>query len=251
MVINMKIIICSLRTSSLLVLLLANTFSYAQDENIPNDEPVFLKSTPISLISGKIRPTAVVDERLAIKVDQEGSREERALILEVAKKRLKKVELNSSDNSAQPFNRQPATGVLIIDSAVFKDISENFYGIKGSFRLGNYQYELVEGDLSSSINSSISLSRVRRDVPLKLVYFKQNNQYMITDGGLIVSFEKSIDKNIFASEYGLNLKYDFGKVASFKPVPFDAIVNLMEVLKTDSRVSNVELDLIDPYLKEQ
>jgi len=49
----------------------------------------------------------------------------------------------------------------------------------------------------------------------------------------------------------LNLKYDFDKVAAFKPIPFDGIVNLMEVLKTDSRVSNVEFDLIDPYLKEQ
>jgi len=98
------------------------------------------------------------------------------------------VGLNSSDSSAQPFNRQLVTGVLIIDFAVLKDISENVCGIKGSFRLGNYQYELVEGDLSSSINSSISLSRVRRDVPLKLVYFKQNKQYMVSDVGPIVSF---------------------------------------------------------------
>ena len=49
----------------------------------------------------------------------------------------------------------------------------------------------------------------------------------------------------------MNLKYDFGEVAYFKSVPLDKMINLMESLKIDSRVSNVEFDLIDPYLKEQ
>ena len=211
---------------------------------------VFLKSTPIFLEPLKTR-LGVVDKRLAVKVDRARSEEKSALILEIANKRSEKVDLSGSGNNIQALNWPNPTGALIADSAVFKDESKNLYGIKGSVRLGNYQYELAQGELSSRIKSRTTSSRLRRDVPLKLVYFKQNKRYMITDGGLIINFEESIDKSVFAAEYGLNLKYDFGSVAAFQPVPFDEIVNLMVVLKTDSRVSNVELDLIDPHVQEQ
>jgi hypothetical protein len=253
MVINMKIIICTFRASSLLVLLLANTFSYAQVKDIKNDEPVSLESTPTFLEPVKTILDVAVDERLPLKLDRKISEEETALILEIANKRSEKVNLSGSDANTnnQPLNRLNLIGILIPDSVVFKDDSKKFYGIKGSVRLGNYQYELAPGELSSLNESGTTSSTLRRNAPLRLVYFKQNKRYMITDGGLIINFEEIIDKNIFASEYGLNLKYDFGSSAAFKPVPFGLIKNIVEALEKDKRVSSVEFDLIDPHVQEQ
>ena len=248
---DMKITICSFLTTSLLALLLVNASAYAQVKNITNDEPVFLKSTPIFLEPVKTIVDVAVDERLPLKLDRKISEEERALILDIANKRLERVELTSPGNNTQPLSRPNLIGILMADSVVFKDESKNLYGIKGSVRLGNYQYELAPGELSSRIKSRTTSSSLRRDVPLRLVYFKQNKRYMITDGGLIINFEEIIDKNIFASEYGLNLKYDFGSSAAFKPVPFGLIKNIVEALEKDKRVSSVEFDLIDPHVQEQ
>jgi hypothetical protein len=121
----------------------------------------------------------------------------------------------------------------------------------GSQRIGSYHYELSPGDLASKVKSISPSSSPLGFKPLKLVYFKQSNRYMIATGGLIVSFKSAIDEAKFAHEYGLNLKYIFSNAASFEPVPFVGIESLMVALRSDARVSEVELDLIDPYLKEQ
>ena len=146
---------------------------------------------------------------------------------------------------------RPDSGSLLLDSVVVRFNTKRSNFSAGSQRIGSYYYELSPGGLSSkvkSISPSMSPLGVK---PLKLVYFKQSNRYMIATGGLIVSFKSAIDEAKFAHEYGLNLKYIFSNAASFEPVPFVGIESLMVALRSDARVSEVELDLIDPYLKEQ
>lgn len=121
----------------------------------------------------------------------------------------------------------------------------------GSQRIGSDHYELSPGGLASKDKGISPSSSPLGFKPLKLVYFKQSNRYMIATGGLIVCFTSAIDEAAFADEYGLNLKYIFSNAAAFEPVPFLGIKSLMVALRNDARVSGVELDLIDPYLKEQ
>ena len=229
-----------------------NSYSQALSDTNSASEAIFLDNSAVLLKQGNKEQNSDEITRRNTARDRIFSLEEIELKKDIAKKRLERERLGLTiPASPGVLNRPKPVGTIITGSAVFKDKFKDLLGIEGSVRLGNYQYELVPGELSSSVNSRTTLSRFRRDVPLRLVYFKQNKRYMITDGGLIINFEESIDKSVFASEYGLNLKYDFGSVAAFQPVPFDEIVNLMVVLKTDSRVSNVELDLIDPHLQEQ
>lgn len=146
---------------------------------------------------------------------------------------------------------RPNPGSLLLDSVVVRFNAKLSNLSAGSQRIGSYHYELSPGGLASKVKSiSPSLSPPGFK-PLKLVYFKQSNRYMIASGGLIVSFKSAINEAGFADEYGLNLKYIFSNAAAFEPVPFVGIESLMVALRNDARVSGVELDLIDPYLKEQ
>ena len=229
-----------------------NSYSQALSGTDSASEAVFLENSAVLLEQGNKEQNSDDITRMNIVRDRIFSLEEIELKKDIAKKQLERERLGLTIPASPGFlNRLKPVGTIITGSAVFEDKFKDLLGIKGSVRLGNYQYELVPGELSFSVNSRTTASRLRPDVPLRLVYFKQNKRYMITDGGLIINFEESIDKSVFASEYGLNLKYDFGSIAAFKPVPFDEIVNLMVLLKTDSRVSNVELDLIDPHVQEQ
>ena len=236
----------------LFALVTLNSYSQALSDTNSASEAIFLDNSAVLLKQGNKEQNSDEITRRNTARDRIFSLEEIELKKDIAKKRLERERLGLTiPASPGVLNRPKPVGTIITGSAVFKDKFKDLLGIEGSVRLGNYQYELAPGELSSLNESGTTSSTLRRNVPLRLVYFKQNKRYMITDGGLIINFEEIIDKNIFASEYGLNLKYDFGSSAAFKPVPFGLIKNIVEALEKDKRVSSVEFDLIDPHVQEQ
>ena len=118
-------------------------------------------------------------------------------------------------------------------------------------KMGDYLYTLDGSNFINSVKTQGLSSDSRANQGMRLVYFSAANQYMITKGGIIVSFVEGVNKRVFERDYSLEVKYDLPNMAVYHPVSFERIDALLADIKSDIRVVSVELYLIDPYVEAQ
>ena len=118
-------------------------------------------------------------------------------------------------------------------------------------KIGDYLYTLDGSNFITSAKTQDLSGDSRANQGMRLVYFSAENRYMITKGGIIVSFVEGVNKRVFERDYSLEAKYDLPNMAVYHPVSFERINALLADIKSDIRVVSVELDLIDPYVEAQ
>ena len=104
--------------------------------------------------------------------------------------------------------------------------------------LGPYKYIL---EVKETRKANISNLSEEKTIPLKLIKFP-NSEYRVTDGSIIVAFKENVDKETFASDFGLESKSDFGFGAAYKAISFEDVEKVLSEIKNDSRVKYAEYD---------
>lgn len=151
---------------------------------------------------------------------------------------------------------------ILINSYVTLDIDNEFKVSNEIKSLGLYKYEIDSKDLYNKVQqsqvddglynlnkSAKSVSKIKSINNLKIVTFGNNNKKYITNGNFLVSLNKSIDSRKFAKDYELDIQQTFSNSILFSPSKSFNTDILMRKIALDDRVSNIELSIIDPYLK--
>ena len=97
-------------------------------------------------------------------------------------------------------------------------------------------------------NSLIELGPIDKE-NLKVVIVGSSKRVMITDGSFVVSFVNKNDQSKFSKDYDLEKLQQFPDFTSFKSKDFSGINDLLKRINQDSRISSLELNLIDPDIK--
>jgi len=74
---------------------------------------------------------------------------------------------------------------------------------------------------------------------------------MVSDGGFIVEFKNISDKEQFNIDFSLVSKFESSNRSIYFSKGFNGLDELINDMRSDSRVLSVELNLIDPYIKSQ
>tara|TARA_B110000483_G_scaffold74837_1_gene93155 strand:+ start:304 stop:1071 length:768 start_codon:yes stop_codon:yes gene_type:complete len=144
-------------------------------------------------------------------------------------------------------SREAVPPELLMDSIVVRDSDASLDNFPNAESLGTFKY-ILDGKEAEQILGGRSSDS---EQILKLVHFENRNEYMITDGGLIVTFNGTVDRVVFADEYNLQVKYDFSTAAAYDSTGFVGLNNFMQNIDSDPRTSKVELNLIDPKVVPQ
>lgn len=168
---------------------------------------------------------------------------------------LKKVfmgELIAADvitNQGLKINNLPT---IYPDSFVIKDTENNFLNSKDIETLGFYKYELSKGNLFKEVSKNIiDKDNFEKSNRLKLVFFESSNSYMISNGGLVVTFNSKVSELSFSNEFDLIFQFNIGNSSFFIANNTNKLELLLENIKLDPRVKEVKLDLIDPFITTQ
>ncbi len=74
---------------------------------------------------------------------------------------------------------------------------------------------------------------------------------MVSDGGFIVEFKNISDKEQFNIDFSLVSKFESSNRSIYFSKGFNGLDELINDMRSDSRVLSVELNLIDPNIKSQ
>lgn len=154
--------------------------------------------------------------------------------------------------SGQIASKEDVEEFLILQNSFVVNKSEYMSGsFEGIEALGNFLYLRDGADALTNISAQGAENSTLKSEGLRLVYFPKLQQYMVSEGGLIVYFAAGVDRQAFEREYSLKIKFDMTTVVSYFPVGFERLNDLIAKLNSDVRVLNIELDLIDPYISAQ
>ena len=144
------------------------------------------------------------------------------------------IEQNTQTESKENNFSEP---ILLKDSFVILD-KDDLYKDPSLKSLGPYKYIL---EVKETRKANISNLSEEKTIPLKLIKFP-NSEYRVTDGSIIVAFKEDVDKETFASDFGLESKSDFGFGAAYKAISFENVEKVLSEIKNDSRVKYAEYD---------
>jgi len=159
---------------------------------------------------------------------------------------------NDSDAAAigslSPLRQEP---LILMDSVVIADRQDIYAGISGSAKLGIFRYELAPGSLASELAQAQAQSAgSSNDMELRLVAVP-GNSYFVSDGSFTVTFRHSADVQQFTSDYDLNPRFESPKAISYFSRGFVGLDELISNIRADERVLTLELDLINPHIRQQ
>jgi len=156
---------------------------------------------------------------------------------------------NVNTNQGFKINNSPT---IYPNSFVIKDTENNFLNSKDIETLGFYKYELSKGNLFKEVSKNIiDKDNFEKSNRLKLVFFESSNSYMISNGGLVVTFNSIVNELSFSKEFDLIFQFNIGNSSFFIANSTNKLELLLENIKVDPRVKEVKLDLIDPFITTQ
>tara|TARA_B100000886_G_scaffold40067_1_gene24782 strand:- start:422 stop:964 length:543 start_codon:yes stop_codon:yes gene_type:complete len=145
------------------------------------------------------------------------------------------IEQNTQNESKE--NNFSNESILLKNSFVILD-KDDVYKDPSLKSLGPYKYIL---EVKETQKANISNLSEEKTIPLKLIKFP-NSEYRVTDGSVIVAFKEGVDKETFASDFGLESKSDFGFGVAYKAISFESVEKVLSEIKNDSRVKYAEYD---------
>jgi len=149
-------------------------------------------------------------------------------------------------------SKEDVDGFVVLQNSFVVNKSAYMSGsFEGMEVLGDFLYLRDGADAITNVSTQGAGNSSVTSQGLRLVYFPKLDQYMISEGGLIVYFAPGVDRQAFEREYSLKVKFDMTTVVSYFPVGFERLNDLIAKLNSDVRVLNIELDLIDPYIRAQ
>jgi len=153
---------------------------------------------------------------------------ENSVIIKSAKQSIKNLETITTRGKFS-YSLEPLTAKLIAPQSALSN-------------LGNELQENLPN------NSLIELGPIDKE-NLKVVIVGSSKRVMITDGSFVVSFVNKNDQSKFSKDYDLEKLQQFPDFTSFKSKDFSGINDLLKRINQDSRISSLELNLIDPDIK--
>ena len=156
--------------------------------------------------------------------------------------------------------------LILENSVIIKSAKQSIKNLEAITTRGKFSYSLepltakliapqnalsnLGNELQDNLtnNSLLELGPIDKE-NLKVVIVGSSKRVMITDGSFVVSFVNKNDQNEFSKDYDLEKLQEFPDFISFKPKDFSEINDLLKRINQDSRISFLELNLIDPDIR--
>ena len=135
--------------------------------------------------------------------------------------------------------------IIFFESTVIRksDLKEEVEEVN---ELGDFIFELNP----TKLNLIQDISNKNRN--LKVVQ-SIDGSYKISDGSIIIKFDQIPDFNMFANEYNIIFTYDLSDInrGVFMVNDFLEIEKIIAILRSDKRILEVTLNLLDPSIRAQ
>ena len=168
--------------------------------------------------------------------------------------------LNESDN--EPLiptlveSKPSAVATILTNSYAVLDRQNEYQETETIKAVGIFKYEVVAGQLNemhaANIKNRLSGSNPMQtddQTVLKVAMLEGLNRKYFTDGSILITLNNTADAENFAVDYNLQFIQKFSKSIHFKPSSLDDINERVRDMAKDGRVQNIELNLMDPYIK--
>ena len=149
-----------------------------------------------------------------------------------------------------------AIATILTNSYAVLDRQNEYQETETIKAVGIFKYEEVAGQLNemhaANILNKLSGSNPMQTVDqtvLKVAMLEGLNRKYFTDGSILITLNNTADAENFALDYNLQFIQKFSQSIHFKPSSLDDINERVRDMAKDERVQNVELNLMDPYIK--
>tara|TARA_Y100000389_G_scaffold204188_1_gene255458 strand:- start:48 stop:653 length:606 start_codon:yes stop_codon:yes gene_type:complete len=129
------------------------------------------------------------------------------------------------------------------------DYAYSLEPIKSQDKKSNLSINLLKSNQDIQSNSVVRLNSFIQD-DLRVVIMGPDENVMISNGSFIVRFHSKLNQKEFQDDYNLILQQEFPDFIIFKANSFYGINNLLKQISSDTRISFLQLNLIDPNIQK-